>query len=585
MEHNDYPRPDFVRRESWMSLNGTWEFAFDDKDEGLHKGWNRGTTQLDSRIDVPFCYQSEQSGIGDQSFHDILWYRKGFTLPDETEGSKKIIHFGAVDYEAIVWVNGELVANHRGGHTPFSADISMAVKQGLNTLVVRTRDYNDDPSIPRGKQYWKEKPESIFYTGTSGIWQSVWIEWLPETYIESVRFTPDIDRNEIGIEAHICGFCDSLELELRCEIWYKGAAVSCDTFTAAAAVKRSIRLEDFNDHGNGRWWTPERPNLYDITITLLRGGTETDRIESYFGMRKVSIMNGRFCLNNRPYFMKLVLDQGYFPKSLLTPKSSEELRNDVLLVKAMGFNGVRKHQKIEDPRFLYHCDIEGLLVWEEFPSAHQFSHESLERFMSEWIEVIKRDYNHPSIVVWVPINESWGIPNVAVDQNQQEYAHTAYHITKTLDATRCVLSNDGWEHLISDLCTIHDYSSDPEVLEVRYKNAETAISSTPAKPPRFIYVPGYSYRGEPIVLSEFGGISFKMGTQDGWGYSNVKDADEFAERLSNLFAALGRSEVLSGYCYTQFTDVQQEINGLLTIDRKPKLPLETIRALVSGQSA
>ncbi len=583
MQQSDYPRPDFVRSEAWRSLNGSWEFAFDDEDLGLKEGWNRGALTLPSRITVPFCYQSAMSGIGDTSFHDILWYKRDFDLPGGAYEKKLFLRFGAVDYEAAVWVNGELVAEHAGGHTPFAADITRAARKGANTIVVRARDYNRDPAIPRGKQYWKERSESVFYTATSGIWQDVWLEWVPETHIGSVRFTPDIDRNEIGIEVSIEGLSDT-QAELRCEIRFGSEIISNDSIALTSpVVRRSILLEDFNDHGNGRWWSPERPNLYDVTLILLCGGRETDRAESYFGMRKVSVMNGRFCLNNRPYFMKLILDQGYFPESLLTPPSGNALYEDVLLVKAMGFNGVRKHQKIEDPRFLSYCDREGLLVWEEFPSSHHFSRESLVRFMSEWPEVIRRDYNHPSIVVWVPINESWGIPNVAVDKAQQEYALSAYHITKSLDQTRCALSNDGWEHLISDLCTIHDYSAEASVLETRYENAETALASTPAKPGRFIHVPGFRFAGEPVILSEFGGISFRTGEQEGWGYSTASDAAEFEDRLSLIFKAVFGARVLSGCCYTQFTDVQQEINGLLAIDRRPKLPLDSIRRIIEGQ--
>jgi beta-galactosidase/beta-glucuronidase len=306
-------------------------------------------------------------------------------------------------------------------------------------------------------------------------------------------------------------------------------------------------------------------------------GQETDRVESYFGMRKVSIEDGRILLNNRPYMLKMVLDQGYFPDGILTAPSDDALRRDIELTKEMGFNGARKHQKIEDPRYLYWADRLGLLVWGEMANACAYSEEYVERVTSEWQEAVHRDYNHPCIMAWVPLNESWGVPNILVDKFQQQHALAMYHLTRSLDDTRLVISNDGWEHVKSDICTIHDYESKQDVLDQRYATVESAVGSRPAG--RWIHVPGFPYEGAPIVVSEYGGISFKMSDWEGWGYSAATSAEDFIARYRAVTEPMIASPHVQGFCYTQLTDVEQEINGLLTYDRKPKVPLEQIKAI------
>jgi len=573
----DYPRPQFVRK-AWHNLNGEWEFEYDDDNRGEREGWSSGKP-LSRTIRVPFCYQSELSGIGEPTIHDIVWYRRTVQLTSKRANYRQLLHFGAVDYAAKVWVNGCLVAQHEGGHTPFTADITYAAREGANELVVQARDYGTDVTLPRGKQYWKEQPEQVFYTGTTGIWQTVWLEEVYDSYIDAVYLTPDIDRNDIRIRLRIEGWRPGLRVRAR--IAFEGETVAEDVFQLRAAEEtRTIGLHDFNDHGLGRWWTPERPQLYDISFALYEGEQVVDEADSYFGMRKISIEDGKVCLNNRPYYMKLVLDQGYFPGGLLTADSGEALRRDVELTKAMGFNGARKHQKIEDPRYLYWCDVLGLLVWGEMANAYQYSETYVGRITREWQEAVQRDYNHPCIVAWVPINESWGVPNMLIDKRQQQHTLAMYHLTKSLDDTRLVLSNDGWEHTCSDLATIHDYEHRREVLAERYVTARSAIDSLAQN--RWIYVPGYAYNGEPIHLSEFGGISYRIGEAAGWGYSAAADGEDYLRRLIDVMAPIASSRAIQGYCYTQLTDVQQEINGLLTADREPKLPLEVIRQLNEG---
>jgi beta-galactosidase/beta-glucuronidase len=577
----DYPRPQFERA-AWYSLNGEWEFDYDDHQTGDSDKWYSGH-HFTQKIQVPFSFQSKLSGIGDPGFHDVVWYRKQVDIPAEFGGRRILLHFGAVDYLAWVWVNGQLVKFHEGGHTPFSIDITDQLKADTNEIVVKAQDFSRDVTLPRGKQYWLEDSASIFYTRTTGIWQSVWIEAVSGTYLDKVKFTPDIDTNQIQLRLFTKGDTAHKQLRLNVKISFNGKPVAEEMIQIMTSeVNRRIGLDDFNDHGLGRWWSPEKPNLYDVAFTLFDGDQIVDQVKSYFGMRKISIVDGLVCLNNRPYYMKLVLDQGYFPDGNLTPPSDDAIKRDVELTKAMGFNGARKHQKIEDPRYMYWCDKLGLLVWGEMANAYSFSEEYVRRVTLEWQEAIERDYNHPCIVAWVPLNESWGVPNILVDSFQQQHALSMYHLTKSLDATRLVISNDGWEHVKSDIITIHDYESQRDVLEERYSTAAKAVGSKPAN--RWINVPGFAYNGEPIHVSEYGGISFHKSDWEGWGYSTAVNAEDFIARLCAVTHPLLHSPVVQGFCYTQLTDVEQEINGLLTYDRQPKLPLDKIKQINEGKT-
>ncbi|MEK4464984.1 sugar-binding domain-containing protein [Paenibacillus sp. FSL H8-0315] len=576
----EYPRPQFARKD-WLSLNGEWDFTFDDEDVGEEEQWYRTDTKgLFSRvIQVPFAFQSKLSGIEDPSFHDVVWYRRTFEVPEGWNGKRIVLHFGAVDYLAKVWVNDQLVAVHEGGHTPFQVDITPSLLKGRNTIILRAEDFSRDVTLPRGKQYWLEQSAAIFYTRTTGIWQSVWLEPLSAVHLSKTMMTPDIDRNEIRLRTFLQGFKSADPLKLRITVSYDSEVIAEDQYMVMNGEQlRTIGLGDFADHGLGRLWSPEHPNLYDIQFQLLRNEEVIDEVASYFGMRKVSIENGKLCLNNRPYFQRLVLDQGYFPDGILTAPTDEELKRDAQLTKEMGFNGVRKHQKTEDPRFLYWCDKLGLLVWSEAANAYEYSEEYVRRFTKEWQEIIERDYNHPCIVTWVPLNESWGVPNVQIDTRQQQHGLAMYHLTKSLDEMRPVVYNDGWEHMTTDLVTIHDYESHQAVLEERYATAESSVNAMPAN--RKIFVGGASYQGQPILVSEFGGIAFKKSEWEGWGYSGAENEEDFLMKLKAVVDPMFTSPVIQGYCYTQLTDVEQEINGLLTYDRQPKAPLEAIRNIM-----
>jgi beta-galactosidase/beta-glucuronidase len=588
----EYPRPQF-RRERWINLNGEWYFAFDNKNAGLAERWPDVTpyelrsddSPFDRSIVVPFCYQSRLSGIGETAFHDVVWYARTFEYTPVSE-ERLLLHFGAVDYRATVWVNGLQVASHEGGHTPFSGDVTDALAgEGKdNVLIVRAEDPSRDVTIPRGKQYWKEESEGIFYTRTTGIWQTVWLEPVNRRRIEKLRLTPDVDAASIDLDVDV----ESVQpgMSLRASITFEGEPVLEDNIGLwSPRVKRSMPLlrrgvapetPHLSEWPGAALWSPEEPNLYDLRLDLLdEAGGVLDTVESYFGMRKIELKDGKAFLNGRPLYQRLVLDQGYFPDGILTAPADDDLRRDVELAKEMGFNGVRKHQKVEDPRWLYWADTLGLLVWGEVANAYEYSIDYVRRITAEWQEAVERDYNHPCIVAWVPMNESWGVPDLAREPAQTEHLLALYHLTRSIDGTRPVVSNDGWEHALTDLCTIHDYR-DADVLKASYGSRESAVHAVPTRRP--IYVAGHGHRGEPILISEFGGIALS-GDERGWGYSSVAGAGEFLERYESLIEALLRSEPVQGFCYTQLTDVEQEVNGLLTYDRNPKAPLEKIREI------
>ncbi|MFR3685515.1 MAG: glycoside hydrolase family 2 protein, partial [Enterococcus sp.] len=497
-----YPRPQFERK-AWQDLDGKWSFDFDDQRIGIDNKWY-DAHKYKQEINVPFVYQSGESGINCQETHDCVWYSKVITLEEQTL-PRVVLHFGASDYYTQVWLNGHYCGDHKGGHTPFSFDISNLIEDnGQVKIDVCVTDYSSDENLPRGKQNFKGKSEGIFYTGTTGIWQTVWLEYTEKEYIDSVRYLPDTLKNIVTISAKVSAV-ESAKLRIKIA---RGDELIVDNLTMIknGSLNVDFEIPDFNDHHYGFWWSPDQPNLYDVELVLYVNDRETDRVNSYFGMRTISIEHQSICLNHMPFYTKSVLYQGYYPNSLMTAKSDEEIRKDVELIKEMGFNSVRLHQKYENPRFLYWCDKLGLMVWGEAPNAYSFSKESAEDFVQEWLQAIQRDMNHPSICVWVPLNESWGIPKIKNVSAEQSYANAVYYLTKALDPSRLVLSNDGWEHTISDICTVHDYDADLKTLEDRYASISSILEGPQG---RKIFVQGYEYQNEPMILSEFGGIAFE----------------------------------------------------------------------------
>ena len=570
----EYPQPQFERAD-WVTLNGAWQFEFDDKDVGLDENWAAGTRAFGRTIAVPFPFEARLSGIGDTSFHPWIWYRRTFTVPGSWTGRRVLLRFGAVDYHAGVWVNGKHAGEHEGGNTPFAFDVTSLLTPGQNTVTLRAFDPPTDRYIPRGKQYWEPQSRSIFYTRTSGIWQSVWIEAVGESYLDQVRITPTLD-GIVRFEARIAR--PQPELELMARIRFRDREVA--TASAAAEGPRVTAAAAVTD---AQWWSPGSPNLYDVTFELRKKGTTVDRVASYFGFREVGVEGNRVTVNRRPIYLKLVLDQGYWPDGILTPPSDEAIQYDIRLSKEMGFNGARKHQKVEDPRFLYWADKMGFLVSGEMANAYLFDEQYVGRFTREWIEAVERDYNHPSIVIWAPLNESWGTPNPR-DPRQANHLKALYTLTRSLDATRLVIDNEGWEHTdMTDLFAIHDYARSGDLLFAKYQDVGKPGAGVPDNA-RAALIPGYRYNGTPVYLSEFGGIAFIPPGHDvpkeAWGYSGVEKTREAAlARLRGLYEAIGRIPAFAGLCYTQLTDVEQEVNGLLTYDRKPKFDAKEIKAI------
>lgn len=589
MDH--YPRPQLVR-ERWIDLQGTWGFAYDDANQGRDEHWERDADVFDRSITVPFPPESPASGIGDTSFHSVVWYRRVFRVAPEDRAQRLLLHFGAVDYHANVWLNGQHVAEHVGGHTPFTADITGAlIPDEEQCVVVRAQDNPRDLTQPRGKQDWEEEPHRIWYHRTTGIWQPVWLEPVHATHIAGIRWTPNLDRALLGLVVTLRR-CDAAPIHLRVQLRLEGQFLADNTYTVTGThLQTEIALDGLSIAPSGEieniLWAPEHPNLIDAQLSLLTDDGVVDEVESYAGMRSVAAENGHFLLNGRPYYLRLVLEQGYWPESHLAAPHPDAFRTDVEWIKKLGFNGVRIHQKVEDPRFLYWCDRVGLLVWGEMANAYAFSPEAVTSLVREWLEVVARDYSHPCIVTWVPLNESWGVPNLAGDPVQRQYVQTLYSLTKTLDPTRPVIGNDGWEYLVGDMVGIHDYTFDGAVIRERYGSSLALEMTAREVRPHYRAIVLGREQGidAPVVLTEFGGVSYRPATNTHWyGYGTVISSEELLAKYDELVTAVLNCPTVVGFCYTQLTDTDQETNGLLTADRRPKLDPAAIQA-VTGKPA
>lgn len=569
----EFPRPDFVRNE-WEILNGTWEFSFEEP-------------VFDRQIQVPFCYQSSMSGIGETKDCKTVWYRRTVELKEEKlAGKRLLLKFGAVDSEAKVWVNGQYVGEHVGGYSAFEMDITPFVTSGENEIKVQaTDDTNSDK--PRGKQSWTGEKFGCWYTPCTGIWQSVWLEYVGKVHLKRVKYTPDVSSLSVLCEVFVSDTEDTMvELTARTQkdsIFLGSQRLLCRHGYGKAVVT----LPDYDIRRNELLWTPEEPNLIDVRVKVFSGdasGAEVceDEVETYFGMRSIEYVNGRILLNGSVFYQRLILDQGYWPESILTPPSDEAIKKDILLTKEMGFNGARKHQKIEDPRYYYWADRLGLIVWGELPSAYQFNDNAVEASARELVRFVERDYNHPCIVTWVPVNESWGVREVLDNAQQQDYCRMLTYLIRSLDPVRLVSSNDGWEQVSeTDICAIHDYALFPETIQ-KYDDMEEICSGYSES--RQLFAADNEYQGQPVILTEYGGIAFEKEEEEGWGYyRKVRNEEEFIQRLQPITEFLIRSGKFAGFCYTQLTDVMQEVNGLLHEDRTPKVSVEKLKEIFGAQ--
>jgi beta-galactosidase/beta-glucuronidase len=605
-QDGSYPRP-MLCRERWTSLDGTWELALDDADEGLVGRWWDPETEaaFPRHIEVPFPPESPASGVGERGFHPVVWYRRRvrhaeLVDADAAAGDGRVlVWFGAVDHSARVWLDGRLVAEHVGGQTPFSADVTEALDPDADehVLVVRAEDRPDDVEKPRGKQDWRPEPHVIWYERTTGIWQTVWAETVPRRHVADVAWTPDIAaavvHAEVTVDLPAAAGADALVLDLTLRLGDEVLArQSCPASGPVTYLDVPVPALRNGQDRDRLLWSPEQPRLVDVEVVLREAASDVDvdRVTSYLGLRSVGVGEGCFLLNGLPYYTRSVLNQGYRPQTHLATRGGEELRAEVEVIKAMGFNAVRVHQKAEDPRFLFWADRLGLLVWGETAGAYAFSARAVALLTGEWLELVRRDRSHPCIAVWVPLNESWGVQDIATVTAQQQLAQALASLTRALDPSRPVVSNEGWEHVDSDVLGVHDYTVDPEALRSRYRDAATATTSVlsgrgPAGrrlvlsgPQREAFLEGRA----PLMITEFGGVSLSEEAET-WGYEQVGSAKEYAELVGGLFEALRACPTIVGFCYTQLMDTGQETNGLLLADGTPKLPLERIRRMVTGQ--
>ena len=571
---NEYPRPHF-RRDEWLSLNGIWEFEFDDNHDGQCRNLHSGNVKLEKEINVPFSYQYPESGIGVKEHHDTLWYRRSFVY-DKVD-KDVILGFNASDYVTTVWVNGHFAITHQGGFAPFTADITKYVKEGENVIVVRCYD-PADPTIPRGKQYWNEGTWACWYIPNSGIWQSVWIDFVGKDSVEDFSITPDIDTNSFSGEIKLRNsLADLIELK----VYYDNKLVKRQMFSTDGKYTRySVNMMELNFVDEITYWAPEHPNLFYVDINVYKDGALLDTVHTRFGMRKISVQDGTILLNNKPLYQRLILDQGYWKNSGLTPPSIDAIKNDVKFTKDLGFNGARKHQKFEDPYYYYYADELGLLTWCEMPSSYNFNSDEVSYVTKEWQEIVNTAKKFSSIITYVPLNESWGVRKILLNKEQQHFATSLYHLTKAIDPSRLISTNDGWENLeASDILAIHDYAYSADDFKNRY-NEDTYDSVFQTF--RRVYANDNNYMGHPVLLTEFGGIMLQKdagGTN--WGYNSAaQNDDEFFDRLKNLVDGI-RAADFQGFCYTQLTDVQQEMNGLLDDEHNLKVDVERTRKIIS----
>ena len=594
LAENGYPRPQLIRPE-WTDLCGQWDLAFDDADEGRAQDWPSGQGNgFGHRVTVPFPPESRLSGLHDQGFHRVVWYRRTAGLPACGPDERLILHFGAVDYAADVWVNGTPAGHHEGGHTPFSMDITQAVRgrsddDGRAVIVVRAEDDPADPHQPRGKQDWRVAPHDIWYHRTTGIWQPVWLEVVPRCHVTGVTWHGDITTGRVSADVRLSqapppGSTLRIRLTLGDEVLAEQTTAvggaSCRMDLAVAAAENAWDW-------NRLCWSPGNPVLVDAEVDLFSPAGPGDHVWSYLGIRSVGVADGHFLLNGHPQYLRFALEQGYWPDSHLAAPSARALREEVETILALGLNGVRIHQKVEDPRFLYWADRLGLMVWAEMPSPAGFSPRATQRLVAEWQEVVQRDRSHPSVVAWVPLNESWGVPAMAAHPAQRHLVAALYHLTHSLDTSRPVVSNDGWEHVESDIWTVHDYAPSGRGLAERYGTPEASAQTLGRRwpGPHRVVPDDAADRGQPVMLTEFGGLTYAPGRGDVWlGYGTVRSEQELADRLGDLVGAVCASATLAGFCYTQLTDTEQERNGLLYADRTPKLPAGRLAAILSQPS-
>ena len=571
---NEYPRPQFMRGEdTWMNLNGEWEFELDLSESGRERRLETAE-RLSSKITVPFAPESKLSGVGYTDFIKSAWYRRSFTLTDDQLSGRVLLHFGAVDDTATVWVNGSLAGDHRGGYTPFALDVTKLVKSGENVVTVHAKDDVRDPLQPSGKQSERYANGGCHYTRSTGIWQTVWLEFVPETYIKTVKIVPDVANEKVDVTVVFGGYKNAKRL--RAVASFDGDEVAeAEVFVTGKSVTFSLAIPD------PVLWDIGQGNLYDLCLT-----SGDDMLVSYFGMRSIEIDGKKVRLNGRCVFQRLILDQGYFEDGIYTASSNEDFERDIKLSMSAGFNGARMHMKVFEPGFIHHADRLGYLLWGEFPNwgLDPVRDGAFDRMAPAWREEIERDISSPAIIGWCPLNEYW-------TNKDREFVRSLYFLTKNLDPSRPAIDISGFMHSdVTDIYDVHDYEQNPEEFKKHYDPLVTGEGEA------FINYPDFESRDPevPYFVSEFGGTfrdpkeedASGEDTNNSWGYGKAPDsAAEFYDRFEALIGTLLDNEGVCGFCYTQFTDVMQEQNGLFRFDRTPKFDVERIRAIVSRRAA
>ena len=578
----EHPNPQW-ERETWKNLNGPWEFEFDFGCSAVERRlWEK--KRFDREILVPFCPESRLSGIGYTDFISGVAYRRNFELSQEELSGRVLLHFGAVDYEASVYVNGTLVGSHKGGYTSFCFDITKHVAPGPNTLFVAVKDDVRSGLQPKGKQAHLYASSGCDYTRTTGIWQTVWLEFVPERHIQSAKYYPDPANGKVTVTGLVQGQ-GTLQLTALWEDKPVGeAALSVEDgfFTAQLDLSET------------HLWEPGKGGLYTLLLTF-----GEDRVKSYFGLRTAKFQGRKFLLNGKSLFQRFVLDQGFYPDGIYTAPTEEDLVKDIQLSFAAGFNGARLHEKVFEARFLYHCDRLGYLVWGEYPNwgldhAHPLSTET---YLNQWSEAVERDFNHPAIIGWCPFNETWGYRE---EREKNALLTSLYKLTKRLDPTRPCIDSSGNYRILSEVYDIHDYDQDTQSFQARWDGLTDRIRETggviPAEDPFFNSAPegpsgrapffNQPYDNQPIFVSEYGGIRWPDDTVEGWGYGNAPATpEEFFARYKGLTEALLNNPEIFGFCYTQLYDVEQEVNGLYTYGRVQKFDISLIRKINQQKAA
>jgi len=561
----EYPRPQLVRDE-WVNLNGEWDFEIDNVVVGTEKKFFL-REKLADKILVPFCPESKLSGIGNTDFMNCVWYRRDFSIPETWKGKRVLIHFGAVDYHATVYINGEYAGEHKGGYTPFSFDITDLLRAENNYVTVCAVDDIRSFNQPGGKQSAELASHGCFYTRTTGIWQTVWLECVGENYVKSVKVFPDIDTPAVTLEVKLSPRSNGSAVHVKAFFDGKPVGEGAGVVNAFSAF---IHIPLSEKH----LWEAGKGNLYDLEITVAKDGEIKDKVKSYFGLRSVGLGEIAFLLNGKSVFGRWVLDQGYYPDGIYTAPSDEALKNDILYAMQLGFNGARLHQKVFEPRYLYWADKLGYLVWGEYPNwgLNVTEPGQIEHFLPEWMEAVERDFSHPSVIGWCPFNETWDFNG---KPQSDSLIRMVYEVTKALDPTRPVIDTSGNYHVVTDIFDIHDYCQNVKEFASHYKDG--LYNNFPHR---------QTHKGEPYFISEYGGIKWAANESDGWGYGDSpKTEKEFIKRYKGLTDVLLNNENIFGFCYTQLYDVEQEVNGLMTYDRKFKFDPEIFRKINARKAA